>query len=160
MCALKPIRLFANGQQEKALLSITRSAFRRVPRLVLPSSFATILIWIICELGGFTVTKHVSSWWLIYTSPVQLPIGPAIVNLISNLVSTWVREWNVYEPNQWTLLPLLRGAFLVYMMLFATAFVKPRYRMMIALGLYVYYYIANDRTFLRLPCSLHKAFEY
>lgn len=75
--------------------------------------------------------------------------------LFSNLISTWVREWNVYEPNQWTLLPLLRGAFLVYMMLFATAFVKPKYRMMVEMGLYVYYYIANDRTSFFPSPSFH-----
>lgn len=147
VCALKPIRLYANGNQERALVSITKSAFRRIPRLVLPASIATTLIWIICQLGGFEVTKHVQSWWLIYTSPNKLPLGPAIANLGLNLITTWVREWNVYEPNQWTLLPLLKGAFLVYMMLFATAYMKPRYRMVVEMALFVYYYIANDRMF-------------
>ncbi|KAE8441761.1 hypothetical protein EG329_004319 [Mollisiaceae sp. DMI_Dod_QoI] len=144
VCALKPIRLFATGNQDRALKSITQSAFRRIPRLVLPASIATIGIWVICELGGFEVTKHVASWWLIYTSPNRLPLGPGIMNLVLNLITTWVREWNVYEPNQWTLLPLLKGAFLVYMMLFATAYVKPKYRMIIEMALFVYYYIAND----------------
>lgn len=53
----------------------------------------------------------------------------------------------MYEANQWTLLPLLKGAFLVYIMLFATAYIKPRYRMMVEFGMFIYYYIANDRTF-------------
>jgi hypothetical protein len=92
------------------------------------------------------VAHHVASWWLIYTSPNRLDIGPAIVNLISNLINTWVRSWNTYEANQWTLLPLLKGAFLIYIMLFATSNMQPRYRMIVELGMFVYYYIANDRT--------------
>jgi hypothetical protein len=100
---------------------------------------------VICELGGFEVAKHVDSWWIIYTSPDRLPIGPAIENLVLSLINTWVRSWNVYEANQWTLLPLLKGAFLVYTMIYATAYMKPRYRMMVEMGLFVYYYIANDR---------------
>ena len=69
------------------------------------------------------------------------------MNLLLNLITTWVRSWNAYEPNQWTLLPLLKGAFLVYTMLFATAYMKPRYRMMVEMALFVYYYISNDRAF-------------
>lgn len=145
VCALKPIRLFTTGNQERALKSITQSAFRRVPRLILPASIATIGIWLICQLGGFEMAKHVASWWLIYTTPNRLPLGPAIINLLSNLINTWVRQWNEYEANQWTLFPLLKGAFLVYTMLFATAYMQPRYRMIVEMGLFVYYYIANDR---------------
>ncbi|CZR67615.1 related to hard surface induced protein 3 [Phialocephala subalpina] len=147
VCALKPIRIYANGQQEKALVSITKSAFRRIPRLVLPASIATIIIWVICEFGGFSVTKHVASWWLIYTTPNRQSIVPSFLELCTNLITTWTREWNVYEPNQWTLLPLLKGAFLVYVMLFATAYMKPKYRMMVEMALFVYYYIANDPEF-------------
>ena len=145
VCALKPIRQFAAGQQDAALRGITKSAFRRIPRLVLPASIATTGIWLICQLGGFEVAHHVSSWWLIYTSPNRLDLGPAIVNLISNLINTWVRSWNTYEANQWTLLPLLKGAFIIYIMLFATSNMQPRYRMMVELGMFVYYFIANDR---------------
>jgi hypothetical protein len=41
-------------------------------------------------------------------------------------------------------MPLLKGAFLVYTMLMSTAYMQPRYRMMVSLMLYVYYYICND----------------
>jgi len=71
------------------------------------------------------------------------------VNLAYYLINTWVRSVNGYESNQWTLLPLLRGAFLVYMMLFATCNMQPRYRMVVELGMFVYYVIAHDRKLKR-----------
>lgn len=93
----------------------------------------------------FEVANRVEGWWLNYTSPNITPyVGPAIKMLLLNMITTWTRSWNVYDNNQWTLLPLLKGAFLVYIMLFATAYMKPRYRMMVEMGLFVYYYISND----------------
>lgn len=145
VCALKPIRQCAAGNQEAAFSGIAKSAFRRIPRLLLPTSIATILIWFICQFGVFEVANRVEGWWLNYTSPNITPyIGKAIKMLILNMITTWTRSWNVYDNNQWTLLPLLKGAFLVYVMLFATAYMKPRYRMMVEMGLFVYYYISND----------------
>jgi hypothetical protein len=142
---LKPIRQCAAGQQDAAFSGIAKSAFRRIPRLFLPTSIATIIIWFICQFGVFEVANRVEGWWLNYTSPNITPyIGKAVKMLIMNMVTTWTREWNVYDNNQWTLFGLLKGAFLVYVMLFATAYVKPRYRMMVEMALFVYYYICND----------------
>lgn len=73
--------------------------------------------------------------------------GDALKSLIYNIITTWTRSWNNYDNNQWTLLPLLKGSMLIYTMLFATAYVKPRYRMLVELGLFVYYYVSNDCEF-------------
>jgi hypothetical protein len=117
-----------------------------VPRLILPTTIATVLIWFFCQFGVFEVGNRVEGWWLNYTSPNMTPyIGEAIKSLIYHLITTWTRMWNVYDNNQWTLLPLLKGSMLVYTMLFATAYAKPRYRMMVELGLFVYYYVSSDR---------------
>lgn len=124
---------------------------------MIPASIATTIIWILCELGAFTVTKHVASWWLIYTTPNKGPIGETFLTLLHNLITTWTREWNVFEPNQWTLLPLLKGAFLVYIMLFGTAYMRAKYRMIVCMAMYVYYYIANDRkSFLYTLVSVQR----
>jgi hypothetical protein len=145
VCALKPIRQFAAGDHHAALSGIAKSAFRRTPRLLLPTSIVTVGIWFICQFGVFEVANHVEGWWLNYTAPNVTPyIGAAVKELILNMITTWTRSWNGYDNNQWTLLPLLKGAFLVYTMLVATAYVKPRYRMMVEMGLFVYYYICND----------------
>jgi hypothetical protein len=71
-------------------------------------------------------------------------IGKAVNSLIYHIITTWTKSWNIYDNNQWTLLPLLKGSMTVYMMLVATAYCKTRYRMMIELALVVYFYVGND----------------
>merc|ERR1712093_268104 len=44
VCALKPLRQCRAGQQEAMFSGLARSAFRRVPRLILPTTMATTLI--------------------------------------------------------------------------------------------------------------------
>ncbi|KAF8860641.1 hypothetical protein BDZ45DRAFT_587984 [Acephala macrosclerotiorum] len=148
VCALKPIRQCRAGNPDAAFKSIARSAFRRVPRLILPTTIATTLIWFICQFGVFEVGNRVDSWWVNYTSPNMTPFfGEAIKSLLYHIITTWTKSWNIYDNNQWTLLPLLKGSMLIYMMLVATAYCKPRYRMIIELALFVYYYISNDSAF-------------
>ncbi len=145
VCALKPLRQIRAGNPEAAFNSVARSAFRRVPRLILPTSIATFLIWLFCQFGVFEVGNRIESWWVNYTSPNMTPfIGEAIQSLLVNLITTWTRSWNIYDNNQWTLLPLLKGSMLVYMFIVATAYCKTRYRMICEFALFVYYYICGD----------------
>ena len=69
VCALKPIRLCLQGNQEAAFTSIGKSALRRVPRLVLPAALATTIIWFLTQFGVFLVAKRCDSWWAGATSP-------------------------------------------------------------------------------------------
>jgi peptidoglycan/LPS O-acetylase OafA/YrhL len=147
VCALKPIRQCRAGQQELMMQQLAKSAFRRVPRLILPATIATVIIWFVTQFGVFEVANRVEGWWLNYTSPNMTPyIGQAVIDLILNCITTWTKMWNVYDKNQWTLLPLLKGSMTVYMFLVATAYLKPRFRMMASFGFYLYYYIGNERT--------------
>ena len=156
VCALKPIRQFREGNQAAAFKGISKSAFRRAPRLVLPTSIATCLIWFFCQFGAFEMAKRANSWWLNDQTPTITPyIGEAIKSLLHALISTWTVGWNPYDENQWTLPPLLKGAMLVYVMLFATSFCKTRYRMLIQLGLFVFFYACNDRKFLLLNLRVY-----
>jgi hypothetical protein len=142
---LKPIRQFRAGQHEAAFVGIAKSAFRRTPRLFLPTTIATVMWWALCQFGIFQVSNHATGWWLNYTAANISPtFWRAIQDLILNIVTTWTKIWNAYDNNQWTLQPLLKGAFLIYIMLLATAYMKPRYRMMVELGMFVFYYVAND----------------
>ncbi|KAF4637797.1 hypothetical protein G7Y89_g273 [Cudoniella acicularis] len=148
VCALKPIRLSRAGTPDAAFTTIAKSAFRRVPRLVLPTTIATAIIWFFCQFGVFEVGNHILGWWVNFTSPNMTPyFGDALQSLFYNILTTWTRSWNEYDMNQWTLLPLLKGSMLVYTMLIATVHAKPKYRMMIELGLFVYYYVSNDSQF-------------
>ncbi len=69
VCALKPIRQIRAGNPDHAFKSVARSAFRRVPRLILPTTLATTLISFFCQFGVFEVGNRVDSWWVNYTSP-------------------------------------------------------------------------------------------
>jgi peptidoglycan/LPS O-acetylase OafA/YrhL len=148
VCALKPIRQCRAGKPEEALSSIAKSAFRRIPRLVLPTTIATVIIWALCQLGAFEIAHRTDSWWIDNSSPRRNPtFGTAVQGLLFELICTWTRGSNLYDNNQWSLLPLLRGSFTVYAMLVATTYVQPRYRMMVSLSLVVYYYVCRECRF-------------
>lgn len=155
VCALKPIRQCRAGKPEDALMSVGKSAFRRIPRLILPTTIITVIIWAMCEMGMFEIAKHADSWWTATSSPTRMPILDSLIYLVSECISTWTRGSNAFDNNQWTMLPLLKGSFLVYAMIVATVYVKPRYRMMISLGLFVYYYICRDGEFSPLLLLSH-----
>lgn len=145
VCALKPIRHFNNGDQTIAFRGIAKGAFRRVPRLLLPTFIITCVIWVVCELGAFKQAKRANSWWLNAMSPTRKPtMGIAIRSLFQALVSTWTGENNPYDPNQWNLPPLLKGALQVYIMLVATSFCRTRYRMLVSFILYLYFFASNE----------------
>lgn len=145
VCALKPLRQIRSGNQDAAFVSISRSAFRRVPRLILPTTLATVIIWLFCQFGVFEVANYVDSQWLNHSSPNITPyVGPAFRDLIYNIVTTWTRELNMYDINQWTLFPLLKGSMLVYITIIAIAYCKASYRMIIELALFTYFYISKD----------------
>jgi Acyltransferase family len=148
VCSLKPIRQARNGDFEGALNSVARSAFRRIPRLVLPTTLITIITWFLCQLGAFQIAKETNSAWMSYTAPTVTPFfGDALRSLIYQVIETWTWGRNIYDPNQWTLQPLLKGSMLVYITIFATVYMQPKYRMMISMAQWVYYYISNDCRF-------------
>lgn len=160
VCALKPIGQMRAGRPDAALSSVAKSAFRRVPRLVLPTSIATLAIWICCQLGCFTISHRTTSLWVDSSSPQPAEsLGEAIWDLTYNEITTWTHGKNVYDGNQWALWPLLKGSCTVYVTLFATVYVRTRYRMMMTFGLFVYYYAAGDckfpsRYFMQLIYSI------
>jgi hypothetical protein len=145
VCALKPIKLYHQGLHEVAFASISKSALRRVPRLVIPTAFATCLIWVMAQFGLFLVAKQSDSWWVGATAPDIVPhLGDALKSLIHNIISTWTHGHNAYDGNQWTLLPLLKGSIWVYVFVVATAYVRPWYRMLCSIVMFLYFYIASD----------------
>lgn len=148
VCALKPIRLSHQGQQAAAAKSMGKSALRRVPRLILPAAFATFLTWVALQFGAYHTAAYCDSWWLRETGPKPQPtFWRAICSLFNNIISTWTAGGNYIDANQWTLLPLLLGSFWVYVFLLATVYVQPRYRMMMAMAMWLYFILANDPTF-------------
>lgn len=134
-----------DGNPERALTTVAKSAFRRVPRLVLPTIIITVIAWFLCQLGAFQVAKHTDSYYIRESSPVKSAnVKVALFDLQRNLINTWITGHDDYDDHQWTMLPLLRGSMLVFIVLFATAYMHNRYRLMAAAGLYVYYYVSAD----------------
>ena len=154
VCALKPIKLCMQGNQEQALSAIGKSALRRVPRLVLPTSILLVILWVLINMGAFEVARHCDSYWAKLTSPPRVPMSftDALRDLIYNLTITWTLGWNRFESNQWTMLPLLKASMLVYTFILATAHIRQRYRMILALALMLYFYCSGDG---KDPCSVH-----
>ncbi|MCJ1413519.1 hypothetical protein MMC19_007625 [Ptychographa xylographoides] len=143
--ALKPIKQTRAGHIEDALTGVAKSAFRRTGRFIIPAMIATTLSWLVCQFGGYGLAKEVESAWIRDTSP--MPSGSfaaALRDLFNNLITTWTDGGNEYDRIQWTLCYLLRGSMLVYLTLVATAYVRPRYRMLIYTTLYLYYWKMGD----------------
>ncbi|KAI0007851.1 acyltransferase family-domain-containing protein [Xylariaceae sp. FL0662B] len=148
VCALKPIKLYRQNNQDVAYTSIAKSALRRVPRLVIPCGLATVIIWVMANLGMFLVGKQSDCWWCGATAPDrQKNAFESVRHLVANIVSTWTRGSNAYDGNQWTLLPLLRGSMWVYTFIVATSYIRPQYRMVCSLIMFLYFYIASDPAF-------------
>lgn len=145
VCALKPIKLYRQDQQAAAFASMSKSALRRLPRLIIPTAFATCIIWVMAQFGLFLVAKRSDSWWSGATAPDQVPyLGDALKALVYNCITTWTHGHNSYDGNQWTLLPLLKGSLWVYVFMLATAYMQPKYRMMASMAVFSYFYMASD----------------
>lgn len=148
VCALKPVRLARGGDAAAALDSIAHSAFRRLPRLMLPTALATAVTWLLCQLGAFRAARLANSHWLSDTAPDAVAgAAAAVQSLALQLVRTWTWGSNTYDINQWTMLPLLRISMLVYVAVAATARVRPHYRMAASAALWLYAYLTNDALF-------------
>jgi len=151
VCALKPLRLFREGRIDDGRRAIEGGAFRRVPRLVIPTTAATVLIWILNKLGAFKAAQNAGSDWLRRT----VPPDEAVTGLIKNCVhrvkgrsnqkfNTWARSENRYEAIQWTLGFEMRGSMLLFIGLLATASCTPTARTVLLFSLIAYFYEAGD----------------
>ena len=144
--AIKPMRFMRAEENDKALASIASSAFRRTGRLVLPTTIATVIAWFLTQIGGFEVARHANQPWLRDISPGGSPsLSEAVSSLLKNLVTTWTTGSNDYDKIQWTITFLLQAAWLTYMALLATVYVKSKYRLLIYGGLYCYFWYARNR---------------
>lgn len=148
VCCLKPIKLYGQGNQDKAFAAISKSALRRVPRLVLPVAIVLVLSCLAAQLGAFEVAKHSDGWGLDVTSPQYYPNWlDALQTLIQDEIRVWSFGQTLYGAELWTMMPILKGAFWVYCYLLATAHVQQRFRMMIALALAAFRWCSNDPFF-------------
>jgi len=148
VCALKPVKNFNSGTQTVAFTSMSRSAIRRVPRLVLPVAIIILISCIATQMGAFLIANHCDGYGLPETSPRQrdnifLALGAAF----KDLLKVWTHGQSEYGAELWTMMPILKGAFWVYIFLIATAYVQQKWRMAIALALTLFRWACNDPFF-------------
>lgn len=143
--SLSPLKKARAGNFDAALQGIAKSAFRRTGRFVIPAVFATTLSWLLCQFGAYRIANISSSNWIRDTSPG--PSGSfalAFYDLFKALGTTWINGSNEYDRIQWTLTFLLKGSMMTYLTLFATVYVKPKWRMAICAGLYYFKWKSGD----------------
>lgn len=141
VCALKPLKLSRTGDTLGAFETIAKSAFRRPPRLIFPATIALVISWTVAQFGGFIVANRSDCWWCRYAAPdLEDSFWKELVRLPMNFLSTWTTGYMAYDDHQWALLPLLVSSMLVYLVLSATMFVKFRYRVLIYVGLLLYFH--------------------
>lgn len=64
--------------------------------------------------------------------------------MFKDLLRVWTEGYSEYGSELWTMMPILRGAFWIYLYLLTTAHVQQRWRMAIALGLMLFRLACND----------------
>lgn len=145
VCAIKPLRQIKSGNRDGALTTLAKSAFRRPPRLILPATVALLIAWTATQLHGFAIASICDSDWLRKSSPkIEGGLNVEIPRLFWEFQKSWIHGMPAYDEHQWALLPLLKGAFLVYSVLFATAFMKTRMRMLTVFTLWLWYWLNNQ----------------
>lgn len=139
MNALKPIQKARAGDHEAVFLNLSRSAFKRTGRLVLPTTFATIISWIICQLGGYELARRSESDWIAGMAPTSSATWvDAVYDLCYSILATWRDGGNAYDKIHWTLTWLLHGSFWIYLTLLATARASVRGRTVVVSLLFLY----------------------
>lgn len=146
--ALKPLQLARRGATSDALATLSTGAFRRKWRLVFPAALMTILAWLLCQFGVYQLGRRVDAYWLRVTSPQQSPsLKTAVVDLMREIVGTWMYGENAYDQPQWALLPLFRGSLYVFMTLLALVNTTPLFRLCAQMVLYTYSWATLDGMF-------------
>ncbi|KAF2662590.1 hypothetical protein K491DRAFT_733970 [Lophiostoma macrostomum CBS 122681] len=142
VCAIKPLRQVKSGNMSGALTTLGKSAFRRPPRLIMPATVALIIAWLFAQLGGFKVSSRCDAAWLRHSSPKDIgSLDTEIPRLFHNFQTVWLSGRQEYDDHQWALLPLLQGAFTIYVTLFATLFMKVRFRLLTVSILFMWYWL-------------------
>ena len=128
--ALKPLKLARSGQAQSAINKLALSSFSRILRLVLPAATATVISWVLCQLGAFETARQSDAYWLnTYTPLPSENIFKAVIDLKDALKHTWMFGIdNIYDQPQWALIYLLQGSLMIIGALLLTVNMAPLWR--------------------------------
>ena len=114
VCSLKPLYLIRRNEVKKQKRSLLLSALARPIRLFIPTTCATVFVFILAEMG-----------WFRY-HPERFP-GPDItwhdnrlVVLSAAVLETWRPGYPSFDPNQWMLKLELLTSYVIYAYLLVT----------------------------------------
>ena len=98
---------------------------------MLPAAAATVLSWVICQMGLYEMARNGDAYWLYtYTPVMSYSWGMALEDLIRAMRATWtLGTINVYDQPQWALIYLLMGSMMVFCALLMTVNLRPGWRM-------------------------------
>ena len=87
VCSIKPMKLARAGKAADARQVIASSAFRRVIRLAVPATIATLCSWFLCQVGGYNLALSLPGhYWLNYMSPHPSEFYYSLQRLLDALV--------------------------------------------------------------------------
>lgn len=121
--SLKPLSLARSGQTDAAASKLAASSLSRIFRLLFPTSMATIISWLICQLGIYEMGRNSEAFWLRANTPTPSSnIFAALGDLKDGLLNTWSFEfYNQYDQPQWAIVYLLQGSLMTILALLITA---------------------------------------
>lgn len=115
---------------------------------MLPAAAATVVSWLLCQLGAYQLAKRGDVTWFRDIAPSMSETIPrAVWDLFTQIWATWAITANEYDKVQWNLFFLLKASMFVYIILLATTFVTSRARKMILFLYYLYSWTAGDGTY-------------
>lgn len=128
--SLKPLKQARAGKSEGALVDLASSSFRRVFRLMLPATLATLVPWVFCQFGLMENARKGDAWWLYTNTPPPSPNWiQAFRDLWTAVSNTWKFEGdNLYNQPQWTMIYLLQGSMMVFAVLLIVVQLTARWR--------------------------------
>lgn len=142
--SLTPLREARADNIAASLKNLSRSTFIRSGRLVLPTSIATIVSFLFCQLGAYKMAARIDAPWISWGALFPDELGVALDKLCRALVLFWSNGAHAYDGVYWTLRWFLTGSFQVYLALLAMAFVTKRSSYFITLFLYFYAWYTGD----------------
>lgn len=111
----------------------------------MPATIALVFAWFFAQIGAFEVAHRSDSHWFRRSVPQNIgSLDTEIPRLLRNFQGAWSGANNEYDDHQWALLPLLQGAFLIYVLLFATVFMKFRMRLFTCTVLFLWYWMRTS----------------
>lgn len=129
--------------------------------MMLLAAAATVMSWILCNLGAYRLALEGEVAWFRDISPApKRPLSHAIWDLVCSLWTTWAKSSNKYDKVQWNLFFLLKAFLTVYTILLMTAYITSRARKLVLFIYYMYGWMGGDGKLTHNSSSLEiKRFE-